>query len=92
MNDFEFEILRFMAGKTQQPLAKVKMNTTNTPVGLEFLPMSVVKVIVMLSEVLRILAVELVLEDLGTNLSGLIRRLKPQGSTEEIRGKTKGYK
>ena len=39
-----------------------------------------------------ILAVELVLEDLGTNLSGLIRRLKPQGSTEEIRGKTKGYK
>lgn len=68
------------------------MNTTNTPVGLEFLPMSVVKVIVMLSEVLRILAVELVLEDLGTNLSGLIRRLKPQGSTEEIRGKTKGYK
>lgn len=73
-------------------MAKVKMNTTNTPVGLEFLPMSVVKVIVMLSEVLRILAVELVLEDLGTNLSGLIRRLKPQGSTEEIRGKTKGYK
>ena len=68
------------------------MNTTNTPVGLEFLPMSVVKVIVMLSEVLRILAVELVLEDLGTNLSGLIRRLKPQGSTKEIRGKTKGYK
>lgn len=38
------------------------------------------------------LAVELVLEDLGTNLSGLIRRLKPQGSTKEIRGKTKGYK
>lgn len=73
-------------------MAKVKMSTTNTPVGLEFLPMSVVKVIVMLSEVLRILAVELVLEDLGTNLSGLIRRLKPQGSTEEIRGKTKGYK
>lgn len=34
-------------------MAKVKMNTTNTPVGLEFLPMSVVKVIVMLGEVLR---------------------------------------
>ena len=29
-------------------MVKVKMNTTNTPVGLEFLPMSVVKVIVSL--------------------------------------------
>ena len=63
MNDFEFEILRFMAGKNATTvniigyslvkMAKVKMNTTNTPVGLEFLPMSVVKVIVMLGEVLR---------------------------------------